>query len=51
MNNREILIDLWRQAGQTIDEQRLKIFALLSQLEQQKLLDQIKAELREPFIV
>ena len=51
MQNREILIDLWKQAGQIIDEQRLRIFNLISESEQQKLLDQIKAELREPFIV
>lgn len=51
MSNQAILIDLWRQTGQQIDEQRLRIFSLLSESEQQKLLDQIRGEIREPVIV
>ena len=52
MTNAQILVDLWSKAGQSIDEQRLRIFALLSESEQKKLLDQIKSEVvREPFIV
>ncbi len=51
MSNSEILIDLWQQAVMVIDAQRLRIFALLSESEQQKLQDQIRGEVREPFIV
>lgn len=51
MQNREILIDLWRQAGQDVDQQRLKIFALLSESLQQAVLNQIRAELKQPSIV
>lgn len=52
MSNTQILIELWAKAGQTIDETRLRIFALLSESEQRKLLDQIRSEVvREPFIV
>lgn len=52
MTNTQILIDLLAKSGQAIDEQRLRIFALLSESEQRKLLDQIRSEVvREPFIV
>ena len=52
MSNTRILIDLWAKSGQSIDEQRLRIFALSSESEQRKLLDQIRSEVvREPFIV
>ncbi len=53
MTNTKIMIDLWQQAGQSIDDQqRLRIFALLTESEQKKLLDQIRSEvIREPFIV
>ncbi len=52
MTNTQILVDLWAKAGQTVDDQRLRIFALLTESEQRKLLDQIRSEvIREPFIV
>ncbi len=52
MSNTQILIDLWAKSGQSIDQQRLRIFALLSESEQLRLLDQIRSEVvREPFIV
>jgi hypothetical protein len=52
MSNQAILIDLWDQFGHgQIDETRLRIFALLSKSEQQALIDEIRSELRQPFIV
>ncbi len=51
MSNSEKLVQLWKQAGMDIDETRLRIFALLSMAEQQKLLDQIKSEIRQPLVV
>ncbi len=50
MSNQAILIDLWKQAGQEIDQQRLRIFKLMSESEQQRLLDQIRDELKQPSI-
>ena len=44
MTNGEVLINLWQQAGQTIDEQRLRIFRLLSESEQRAIIQLVALE-------
>ena len=45
MTNSEVLINLWRQAGQSIDEQRLRIFRLLSDREQRAIIELVALEI------
>jgi len=42
--NEERLIALWALAGQAIDEQRLRIFRLMSQAEQKAILESVANE-------
>jgi len=47
MSNEQTLRQLWRQAGQSIDETRLRIFRLLSDSEQRAIIESITNEIRE----
>ena len=44
MTNCETLVQLWTQAGQSIDETRLRIFRMLSDSEQRAILESIANE-------
>lgn len=44
MSNEQTLVQLWTQAGQSIDEQRLRIFRLLSESEQRAIIESIAQE-------
>ena len=45
MSNEQTLCQLWQQAGQTIDEQRLRIFRLLSVSEQRAIIELVALEI------
>ncbi len=45
MSNTAILVDLWAKSGQSIDQQRLRIFKLMTSNEQREILEQIEREL------
>ena len=45
MSNEQRLAQLWDQAGQVIDPQRLRIFGLMTAREQREILKQIEREL------
>ena len=45
MSNEQRLAQLWDQAGQSIDEQRLRIYRLMNAKQQREILKQIEREL------
>ena len=47
MTNEQRLAQLWAYAGQSIDEQRLRIFRLMTANEQREILEQIEQIERE----
>ena len=44
MSNEHILAQLWAHAGQSIDEQRLRIFRIMTASQQREVLDKIERE-------
>ena len=50
MTNSEVLINLWHQAGQSIDEQRLRIFRMLSDREQRAIIELVALEISDKAV-
>lgn len=44
MGNEQILSQLWDTAGQSIDEQRLRIFRIMTASQQREILESIKRD-------
>jgi len=44
MSNEQLLAKLWEQAGQSVDQQRLRIYRLMSPDQQREILAQIERE-------
>jgi hypothetical protein len=44
MSNEQLLAKLWEQAGQSVDQQRLRIYRLLSPDQQREIIAQIERE-------
>ena len=44
MSNEQLLAKLWEQAGMVIDEQRLRIFRLMTASQQREIIAQIERE-------